>query len=89
MFVRPVLRSVSRVSSRALRFAYRKLWREPSEVRGSLWALSLWLRVAGALVCVFKAPLAAALFAAGWAITKLQGMRPKQTTRPIPYRRYR
>ena len=65
------------------------LWQKPAEVRGTLWTISLWLRVLPAAYLLFERPVPVLVFAAGWGIAKLKGMKPKKHTRPLPYRRHR
>jgi hypothetical protein len=84
-----VVRTATRLAGRSLRLAYRKCWQEPSEIKGTVWVISFWLRAAGLALALFRAPLALLLFAAGWGIARLQARQPKRTARPIPLRRHR
>lgn len=68
---------------------YRNLWQAPADARGALWTLSLWLRLLAGAFLLAKLPTAALLFAAGWGLSRWQGMKPKKHARPLPYRRHR
>lgn len=87
--VEGVVRQAWKLLLSVARPLYRELWHRPSQVRGALWTLSLWMRVAAGAWLLFEYPLPVLVFGAGWGIAKLKSMKKKSHARPLPYRRHR
>ena len=87
--VEGLVRQAIRLLLSVVRPLHRELWQKPAEARGTLWAVSFWLRVLPAAYLLFEQPLPVLMFAAGWGLSAYKGMKPKKHTRPLPYRRHR
>ena len=86
----------SRIANSALRWVWRKGFKEPAAIKGWSWTITLWVCIlAGfnliALLVATKQPFAthlAVFLVALWVMRWLSG-RKKSPGKPLPYRRKR